>query len=165
MWNIHPMLVHFPVAFIFAYAIAEFLRFRKITAQPYWFFVKASLIIFASLSTIPTIIFGLIAKATLADSTLIGYEDVVLVHETFAICTAVIAGLVALAYFIAWLNRYNRALKFSNYARFMLGAPISIIFALILIIMITITGALGGTMAYGPDAEPISHVIYNLFFK
>ena len=43
--NIHPILVHFPIALLTLYAIWELIRFKKVTAQHYWFHVKAILII------------------------------------------------------------------------------------------------------------------------
>ena len=39
-----------------------------------------------------------------------------------------------------------------------------LLIALVGIVVITITGALGGAIVYGPEVDPIVSVIYHLFF-
>ena len=39
--NIHPIFVHFPIALLTLYSLAELIRWRRITELAYWFYVKA----------------------------------------------------------------------------------------------------------------------------
>lgn len=43
--NIHPFLVHFPIALFCVYTILECVRFQVVIKQPYWFYLKAGIVI------------------------------------------------------------------------------------------------------------------------
>ena len=162
--NIHPIFVHFPIALFTLFSIIELLRFRL--KQPYWFYVKAILVISGFLSAIVTIFTGLMAAESLRRSSL---EEVVAVHASFAISATFIFLIIAWAYFVAWVNsvkqiQNNSWLFFTRIQKLLIETNFVYILTILGLVAITITGALGGSMVYGPEADPFVSFIYHIFF-
>jgi hypothetical protein len=42
---------------------------------------------------------------------------------------------------------------------------VSILLAIVGLILITVTGALGGILVYGPDVDPVAKLLYSLIVK
>lgn len=162
--NVHPILVHFPIALLSLYALLEFLSFFPVLQkQSYWFYMKAMLVIIGAAATIPTILAGLLIRSKFE-----GVHAIVNLHEHFAYATACIFGAIALIYVIAWATKLNILPKNNIILRldnFFLNEYLLALFALIGLIVITITGALGGIIAFGPGTDPFAGFVYSIFFK
>lgn len=163
--NIHPIFVHFPIALFTLFSILELLRFRL--KQPYWFYVKAVLVISGFLSAIVTVFTGLVAAESLRGSSL---EDVVAVHASFAISATFIFMILAWAYFVAWVNSVKRIqnnnwLFLTKIQKFFIETNFAYILTILGFVAIAITGALGGSMVYGPETDPFVSFVYHLFFS
>lgn len=163
--NIHPIFVHFPIALFTLFSILELLRFRL--KQPYWFYVKAVLVIFGFLSAIVTIFTGLAAAENFRGSDL---ESVIAVHASFAVSATFIFMILAWAYFVAWVNsvkqiQNNNWLFFTKIQKILIETNFAYILTILGLIAITITGALGGSMVYGPEVDPFVSFVYHLFFE
>lgn len=167
--NIHPIFVHFPIAFFTIYAILELVRFKKITVQPYWFYVKAVMVIIGALSSIVTYITGDMSEELFRNSAYI--RSIVDTHSSFALATVIIFGILAVCYLIAWINLQTKGFdnKFwqilTAVANWILNGWPSIVLALVGFACITITGGLGGAMVHGPDADPFFSPIFHLLIK
>lgn len=168
--NLHPIFVHFPVAFFSIYAIAECLRFGFLMRQPYWFYVKAVLVIVGSASSAVTILTGLFFSEATTNKQ--AFEPLVSQHEFFAFTTAIIFFIIALAYAVAWVNKDSANLARAKFFRFLtpfsnfvLLPSCSIFLAILGLVCVTITGGIGGIMAFGPDADPFFGFVYRMFFK
>lgn len=159
--NFHIIFVHFPIAILTVYGLLELVRVKKILLRPYWFHLKAFLVVIGS------------GSAVLAYATGSLIEDefrgrLVETHSFFGGLTIAYFGAIALLYFCAWLGReqFLPADKFgkslARIERFLAGAWMPL-FALIGLTIVTITGALGGAIAYGPDIDPVSKFVYALF--
>ena len=163
MNNFHVIAVHFPVAFLTIYAIAELVRFRVITSQPFWFYIKGFLVVVGELGACAAALTGLLIKSSFSYA-----RNVIAVHETFAILTICIFGVLALAYLISAIEKMRperaRGYFFTLAGKF-LRSPLPIILAFLGLVAVTVTGALGGSIAFGPTAEPASQFIYGLFFR
>mgnify|MGYP000488192561 CR=1 FL=1 len=97
-------------------------------------------------------------------------------HSTFATASTWIFAVLALAYLVGLIKRsaYNEKLLDSRFAKiwnlkilvanYILSSYISVILALAGLVAITITGALGGAIVYGPAIDPIVNYVYHLFF-
>ncbi len=170
--NLHPIFVHFPIALLTIYAILELLRFKKLIALSYWFYIKATLVIVGSASSILALITGNIAEEGIPPGTL---RDIVEIHSTFALSTLIIFGILALIYIVVWIDRENLGSRIAlspmgeawnnivKFAHRMFGSPFMPIMAIFGLIIITITGALGGSIVYGPETDPLVKLIYKLF--
>lgn len=162
--NIHPIFVHFPIALFTLFCILELLRFWL--KQPHWFYVKALLVIAGFSGAVVAIFTGEMAAEFLEGSDL---EKVVEIHASFAVLSTLIFMTAAFAYFISWINKtkqiQNRSWLFvTKIQKFLIETNFAYILAVLGLIAITITGALGGSIVYGPEVDPFVSFVYHLFF-
>lgn len=134
------------------------------------FYVKAILVIAGTVGAFAAVQTGEIARGLIEDDSLDALLDL---HKNFATFTLHLFSFIAIAYIFAWLKRdgQNLWLKipsgitkvFDYYSQFVLYPPLVIILSIIGVIAITITGALGGAVVYGPEGDPVIKIIYNIF--
>src|ERR1051326_4143656 len=113
--NVHPIFVHFPVALLTIYCLLEFVRLRKVTSQPYWFYIKAMFVIIGSLATAAALITGDMAEDIVAGSDR-ALRHLIGVHSNWAVATTTIFGMLAFFYLIAWIEK--------QLPNFLLGNPV-----------------------------------------
>lgn len=176
--NIHPLFVHFPIGLLVVYSVLElgayfFLTLRR---QSWVFPVKAFLLFVGVLGAFAALITGSIAGEifeTVADPNVVIIE----VHASFAVATTILYLLLAGAYLIrifdvnGWGDRivdskivliriWNFKKRFWHYVIDTWALPI---IALLALAGMTVTGALGASIVYGPDADPFVSFVYHLF--
>jgi uncharacterized membrane protein len=148
--NIHPIFVHFPIALLSTYAVLELFRFSFLTRQPYWFYVKATLVILGTSSGYATLVTGVMAESLVKDQS---YHPLISLHELWALVSMGIFTIIALIYLWSWYKGV-----------FVMKSKLVVVLALAGIISLLITGALGGSIVFGPNTDPFAHWVYNLFF-
>jgi len=162
--NLHPLIVHFPIALLTIYCLAELVRFRNFAFQSYMFFFKGVLVMVGGLATLAALYFGGVAKQLLDPP----QRDLVSLHETFGQLTTALTGLIALAYLIAFINRYYLKIRLPSfvtaYSEFFLRNWVSVILAIVLLGLLFFTGALGASIIYGSNSDIFTSTIYGLFF-
>lgn len=171
--NIHPLFVHFPIAFMTIYALVELIRFKKINSQPYWFYVKIVLLVVGVLGA-----FVALQTGELAEDEYRAVHQLVETHSFFATFSTVVFGILAGLYIVTWLkecksfislfqkNGIRQLWQLLNIIQRVFYRPWFLVLgALMGLGAITITGALGGAIVYGPDVDPIVSWIYHLFFN
>ncbi len=171
--NIHPVLVHFPIALMTIYAIAELIQYKKLKNTLYIFYTKAILVITGTLFAFLSLSTGEIAEGLYARS----YKPLIDMHANFATATTYIFGFIALIYLISWINKsiYNSRIqsflpnnlwiKIVNFVNYILNNKLIMIsLSIVGLIVIIITGSLGGAIVYKPNVDPIVNFIYHLFF-
>ncbi len=169
--DIHPIFVHFPIALLTVYAVLELIRFEKVTNQAYYFYIKGALLIIGILTSSLALQTGEMAEDGVARS----LHNLVETHATFANISTWIFAVLAIVYAIVWISKteYNQKLNESGFAKIwnlklmiankiMNNSFIMIILAILGLVAITITGALGGAIVYGPDVDPIVSFFYYL---
>lgn len=176
--NLHPIFVHFPIALLTVYALLEFIRFKKILAQQYWFYIKAILAILGAGAAWVALITGDAAKSAILhgiiNPAVTNVRRVINIHENFAHLSTAIFSIIALIYLLAWLQRF----EFGQYIKNPAAAKIwelavrvaptvldngwIILLAVIGLACISITGALGGSMIYGTASDPFIKAVYNI---
>ncbi len=137
--DFHPLVVHFPIAFLTVYSLFELIRFQRVLEKPYWFFVKKVLIIVGWAGSLVAALTGFIASGWVIDG-----PRIFLMHRSFALLTIILSTVSAILYL---KNKHNKVL---------------IIFALLILISITITGGLGGAMVRGTTFDPLMAPIFKL---
>lgn len=168
--NVHPILVHFPIALLSIYSLLELIRIKRIQNLPYWFYIKAAMVIIGSASTIPALLAGQLIEHQFTDR-----ADLVETHSFWAELSTVIFGVIAICYVIEIVSRNNLfGIKLNGwmatiwqikqkFAKTVLNTPIIVSIAILGLIAITITGALGGIIVYGPNLDPFTAIIYKIF--
>ena len=173
MVNFHVMIVHFPIALLTLYAIMEIISIKKLSALPYWFYLKAILVILGVLGAVA----AQLAGGLIEDK--FGYvRDVVEMHALFAAITTSLFFIISLAYLLVWFkkeggfelhkffaeNALGRMLKSASViSEKCINSPLIKLAALVGLITLTVTAALGGAIAFGSSVDPIASFIFNLF--
>lgn len=152
-FNIHPLLVHFPIALVIVYSLLEWVPVKRITSLSWWFYVKAAFLFFGVLATIPTGLSGKIIEGQFRDK-----HALVELHSRFAVAASAVYAILAALYFLAWLRRTNSQIKF------IVPKAVIVLLSIIGFFLIVVTGALGGIIVYGPNLDPFTAFIYQLFF-
>lgn len=160
--NIHPLVVHFPIALLTIYALFELLRFKRITQERSWIYIKAAFLILGTLSAFAAIGTGDFGKELYRSA-----ANSIAVHESAAQATTFVFSLLSLYYlidlFAEYLSGYPRIqTALLRFAR-LFTSPIIVILALIGLVGIFITGALGGSIVYGTAHDPFLLFVHNLF--
>ncbi|MBI5400813.1 MAG: hypothetical protein HZB12_01720 [Candidatus Yonathbacteria bacterium] len=174
--NLHPLIVHFPIGLPATYSVLEYIRFKKVRTQSYWFYVKAILVILGTVAAYTAIFFGsLIENMFIA---IPAKSAIVPVHEIWAIVTTVIFSFLAICYFIRWIHLdsndatplHSRPLLKKIWgilclvSKHTIDTNVSFIFAAMGLASIAVTGALGGAIVYGTAFDPFITFVYRLFF-
>lgn len=164
MPDLHPIFVHFPIALLMLYAGLEFLKFKAVESRFELFYTKAILVISGTLGGIIAAQFGEIAEELQRSTDL---RQLIEIHSTFAGITNALGAIVSVIYIAAWLSRSKMNLPYRNILRSaerIVDSWIMIPLALATLIAISITGALGGAIVYGANADPFVSFVYKLFF-
>lgn len=164
--NLHPIFVHFPIALLTVYAIIELIRIPKLQSKDSIFYVKCILVVLGWFASIIAASTGDIA----AD--IIGENRLIETHAFYAGASQIVFGIIAVWYMLIWIEK--EAVKIASIEKYirpvfsflvMIAHQIRIlipILAFIGLILVTITGALGGAIVYGPEIDPIVQFIYKL---
>ena len=151
--DLHPILVHFPIALLLLYGIFELISVRRLMAKPYWFYIKAILVIFGALGAIASFVTG-------EEGIYYGKNTALIeAHANFAIAMVILSIFIALIYLVAWFARDNFQLFIW---KFLANRGAMIPLALAMIVVILITGSLGGAIVYGTDFDPLMKPIFKL---
>lgn len=175
--NFHSMLVHFPIALLIIYSLFEIISFKFITRFQHWFYTKAIILVAGVLTAFPALSTG----GLLEDLPKYDHKLVEL-HESFASASTNFYGFLAIIYILAVINRTKEIKDFltSNKSLsawwkkiifiilekcdLIIKSPLIFILAIIGILLLTITGGLGGVLSSGVGVDPIADFFYNLFF-
>ena len=170
--NIHPLLVHFPIAFLVGYAGLEIISFvpriKMVVAVDH---IKAFLVIVGTVFAFVTLSTGETAQHAMGrvDTTT---RSLIEKHSTFANISCYIFLVIALFYLLKIFRETPIYQKLPAWARSGKEVYYKIfnhqwllaILAIVGLTTITITGGLGGAIVYGANVDPIVNFIYHLFF-
>jgi len=164
--NIHPLFVHFPIGILVLYTAFELLRFKIITKRPWYFEIKAVLSIVGTLAAYATAFTGDMAEDILS-TTAPDKMALVEIHSMYAAATITIFSILAGSYLFEWLKKAGQ-LKIVTKILFLDKLSYFIqkyapFIAIVGLISITITGGLGASIVYGPNADPFVTFIYGMF--
>ena len=163
--NLHPLLVHFPIALLTLYAVLEL--GRKFLKQDFWFYVKAVLVVCGVTGAGMAILSGLLIESQFSNAT-----AAVELHSHIQEAASFFFGLLAVGYSISWLQRYLKidfGARFgtvgvwaAKYEHLVLETPVVYLLTLLAMTLIFVGSALGGAIAFGANVDPFTQIIYGL---
>jgi len=169
--TIHPLFVHFPIALFTLYALAELLRIERLRREAWWLYLKTALVVLGTCGAAASLLAGEHDEGLLGRGAAI--RQIVELHSTLAYTTTGVFGIVALIYLVVAVMRggtfhetpaaRDLLLRLSSLANRYINSWFAPLIALIGLALITITGALGGSLVYGRDADPMITLVYKLF--
>lgn len=143
--DLHPIIVHFPVALLTVYALLECVRHKRAMEIMHAFHVKGMLVIIGAL--------GAAAAYLTGPDQIAGASALGRMHGNFATWTLIVSLVIALSYLLEWW-------KPNKYSAFMHRSYVIIPLALILLALVVITGGLGGALVYGTHFDPFMAAIF-----
>lgn len=162
--NLHPVFVHFPIALLTIYALLELIWWKKAMSQPWWWYVKAFLVILGVLTAFAALATG---DDDFVRTTTPQFYSIVEAHETVAGTATTVFGIIAFGYLIAFVAGYSAFVRknklLSAINGFLQSRWLLFLLALAGLVLISATGALGGTLAYGCDLESATQLVCLLF--
>lgn len=177
--NIHPIFVHFPIALLTVYTLLEFLRFKKLNAKSWYFYLKLFLVSAGIVGAYLAVKTGELAFKLFPS----GAESKLLkTHAFWGKTSLTIFSVIAAAYVIRWVKDYSGQIIFAS--RILSASPVKKIWRIVIVISdfvmspylltllavlgflaILITSALGGSIVYGPEIDPMANFFYKLFVE
>lgn len=158
--NIHPLIVHFPLALLVVYAILEiswiFRRGRSDRLQ----FTKLILLVFGALGARAALQTGEIAAQI---SGFQGqYHQIVELHEWFANTSTNIFVWLLVGYLVLFFGPKIPSpvlQKLLHIVQKLQSRYVFVCAAVLGMACLMVTGALGGSLVYGIDADPITQLM------
>lgn len=173
--NIHPIVVHFPVALLSVFAVSTFIYFGKVRDSKIYLYVQTVFLVLGSVSAFVAQTTGEMAVETIGPNG--SLRNLIEKHESFAVATTTIFTALSSAFLIKLYLLHKDSIRGLSWARSYiekiepaLKVYSKIIFKLLPLfgmmglVFITITGALGASIVYGPDIDPVVSFVYHLFF-
>ncbi len=162
MYNIHPLLVHFPIAFLFLYSIIKIMPFQKWFPSVSWKQIERTLLLVGVLGAFASSSTGEIAEELTNPN-----SQLVDMHAFFASLSTWLYGLILAGEVLYFLTPFLASklpiaplIALFSFVQKILQNPIlSKVLALLGLIAISITGMLGGVMVYGLTADPLAEIL------
>ena len=165
-YNIHPILVHFPIALLFIYSIIKIIPFSKWFPKASWRNIEFFLLTFGVLGA-----FASLASGDTAEHITRSNRELVNIHALFAGISTWLYGALLLGEVAHLFNQkeiinnpFMQNIKKLSVLleRFLCNKTFSIIIAFLAFICITLTGLLGGVMVYGLGADPLAGFVVKI---
>lgn len=173
--NIHPLFVHFPIGLLAVYSLLELgaYAFPVVRRQAWAFPVKAFLLFTGVLAAFAALGTGGMAEELIEG--LVPNDFILEVHEPFAAATTLVYLVLAAAYLTricdqkGWSDRIFGTnpflLRVLSFRRYLTHLVLDTwLLPLLALVGMTVTGALGAAIVYGPNADPLVSFIYHLFW-
>lgn len=168
--DLHPLFVHFPIALLTLYSFLEVIR--RFTKGEHWMKVRAVLVIAGTIGAFVSLSTGEGAERLFGDRTL---HDVLEAHAIAANATTWIYAILAVSYLILWMQQtyphpslFHRIWEKTRFGKSLvskiIGTPITPALAVLGFLGLSLTGALGAILVYGPQFDPVTSLVYNLLF-
>jgi uncharacterized membrane protein len=166
-YNIHPIFVHFPIAFLFTYSIIKVFPFRRWFPDISWKHIERVLLIVGVLGAFAALLTGENAESLYrSERELVGF------HSFFAEFATWMYGILLFGEAISFFNEtiiLNIPSELSRGKRLLVlvdriinNSFVSKILVIFGLLAISLTGLLGGAIVYGTSADPFAKFVLQL---
>ncbi|MBP6908291.1 MAG: hypothetical protein KBB75_00510 [Candidatus Pacebacteria bacterium] len=164
-YNIHPLFVHFPIAFLLLYSLIRILPFERLIPSLSWRHIQQVLLLAGILGAFLSNTTGELAEHLVRPE-----EALVEMHAFFALASTWIYGLLLGGEILFILNPYlSKKLPLGSISTLLIkieklltNRTLTLVLALLGVVAISLTGLLGGVMVYGTSADPLAPVILKI---
>ena len=164
IYNLHPIFVHFPIAFLFIYSLLIIIPLPKWFPKVSWKHIEQMLLLLGVLGA-----FAALSTGETAEYITRPNHNVVEMHAFFAGLSTWIYGLLLLGEILLLVLPFIQRLKgsviekiLSGVAKVLTQKTIVIVLAIVGFVAISLTGLLGGVMVYGVTADPFSGIVLKI---
>jgi uncharacterized membrane protein len=164
-YNLHPIIVHFPIALLFLYSVIKILPLSRWFPAVAWKHIERALLVFGVLGAFASLTTGEAAEEIARPN-----WQLVETHATFATLATWLYGALLVGEVLSLLNPIllpklsSSVLKktLSFVEGILCDRLYSRIIALLALLAISLTGLLGGVMVYGTSADPFAASVLKL---
>lgn len=164
-YNIHPLLVHFPIAFLVIYSVIKILPLKKWFPSVSWNHIERVLLVVGVCGAMAASSTGEVAEHLVRPN-----RQLVEMHSTFAALSTwmygiLLAGEALLVLNAGILQKLSSpvVMKVSLWLQSVIcSRVVGITLALVGLVAISVTGLLGGVMVYGTTADPVAGWVVQL---
>ncbi len=164
-YNIHPLFVHFPIAFLVLYSVIKILPVERWIASVSWRPIQRLLLLVGVMGA-----FVSSSTGEMAEHIVKANHNLVEMHSFFAGASTWIYGILLVGEILFFVNSYlARKNIYTSIHSFLKSIEIIItqkafskILAFLGLIAISVTGLLGGVIVYGVSADPIAPFVLQL---
>ena len=164
-YNIHPLLVHFPIALLFLCSVIKILPLKKWLPNVAWKDIERTLLFFGVLGALAADLTGSAAEHFAHPN-----RQLIDAHKTFAALSSFIYGLLLGGEIVAvFRSMYGSRIRskfisvtLETIEKILCGPVVSTILAFLGLIAISVTGLLGGAMVYGVTADPVAPLVLKM---
>lgn len=168
--DLHPIFVHFPIALLTLYSFFEVIR--RWTKASFWMPLRAVLVITGTLGAFVSLSTGEGAEELYQNQSL---WNVLEAHALAATVTTWIFGILAACYILQWASQQPFATSLpkaiakplavlGSLAVKILRSPLAPLLAIIGFLGLSLVGALGATLVYGAEFDPITSLVNRMLF-
>jgi len=166
LYNLHPLFVHFPIAFLFLYSIIKILPLPKWFPLVSWKHIERALLVFGVIGAFVAMYTGEIAEELVNPN-----NKLVEMHSFFAtistwVYTLLLVGealeviIPRISIKITSFTTLNKTLTFIKNT--LTNQTLSTTLAFLGLVAISVTGLLGGVIVYGTSADPVAGIVLKI---
>ena len=165
-YNLHPIIVHFPIALLFLYSLINIIPthswFPKITWKP----IERFLLVVGTIG-----IFLAKSSGEMAENLTQSPSDIVKMHEVFANATTWFYIALVVIEFLPVVIHFMKKRKIgsekihtvlNNISNYISKKWLIVLLSLLGLLALFVTGLLGGAIVYGSTADPLAPIILKL---
>lgn len=164
-YNIHPIIVHFPIALLFIYSLIKILPLQKWLPKTSWRQVGVVFLVLGVLGAWAGNATGEIAEHVVRVN-----REVLHAHTFFAGATNLFYVLLLLGELLPFITpivfekfNFMQIGKLFAFVQIIVSNKVlMVIFAILGLVSITFTGLLGGVMVYGTTADPLAGFVLQM---
>ena len=163
--NIHPLVVHFPIALLFLYSVIQLLPLRTWFPRVEWKQIERVLLVVGFFGALVALATGDTAEHIFHPN-----RQLVEMHSTFAGLATVLYGALLSGEILTIIN--PKILPKISYTwirnilisleKLLCNKTFSKTISLVALIAISTTGLLGGVMVYGATADPVAGIVLKM---